>query len=649
VSNDRHSYIQFRPDIEGLRGVAVSFVILRHAGISFQQGGFIGVDVFFVLSGYLITALLTKELNSSGRINLSRFYARRVRRLLPAAIFVVVIVCLIQSITTSPIAQFAVLKAALATMLYSSNIYFAHIQLYYFAQSCATNPLLHTWSLGVEEQFYFVWPVFLLLLWRLVENFRIRILILIAVTLVSFTSCVWLTALNPVTAFFQSPARGWEFSLGGLLSFVPVRWLTAHETLCKWFGVAGVVILMLSSALIKDSASFPGYIAAIPVLATVATLQAGAGAPGSLLPRLLNLRALQYLGEISYSLYLWHWPVLVIARDLYPTNSPSVRAAGVTLTFLLAAMTHVVVENPVRFNSLLVSRSFLSLGMAGLSSVICIGGFAIWWAALNHSKQFRKFDSVRNDVPSLYGMGCRADWSDATPRVCSFGEISKPQSTVVLFGDSHAAQWFPALKDIAESRHWKLVTIIKSACSPMNIGTSSMDTARAIKACEQWRTLAIAAIQEMRADIVIMSSSSRYSRRDSPNLIDASEWEKGSRDTFIAIARPGTAVRLIRDTPHADYDVTSCLAQLAWNGHATCPPLIRASALSSDIYQAEVRAAANIANVRIIDMSDVICGRDSCETEDGDLVVYQDGDHLTSSYVQSLARVLQTQLLRSVE
>jgi hypothetical protein len=455
--------------------------------------------------------------------------------------------------------------------------------------------------------------------------------------------------LNPVTAFFQSPARAWEFSLGGLLSFVPVRWLIAHETLCKWFGVAGLIILMLSSAFIKDSSSFPGYIAAIPVLATVAILQAGAGVPGSLVPRLLNLRVPQCLGGISYSLYLWHWPVLVIARELYPSNPPAVRAAGVLLSFLLAAMTHATVEKLVRFNSFLVSRSFLSLGMAGLSAVICIGGFAIWWIGLNNSTQFRKFNEVRNDVPSLYFMGCQADWNDATPRVCSFGEISKPESTVVLFGDSHAAQWFPALRDMAESRHWKLVTFIKSACSPMNIGSSSMDTARAIKACEEWRKLAITEIQEMHPETVIMSSSSHYSRHDSPKLIDASEWEKGSRDTFIAIARPGTAVRLIRDTPHADYDVTSCLAQLAWNGHATCPPLIRARALSSDIYQAEVRAAANVANVRIIDMSDVICGRDSCKTEEGDLVVYRDGDHLTSSYVQSRAKLLQTQLLGSLQ
>jgi hypothetical protein len=394
---------------------------------------------------------------------------------------------------------------------------------------------------------------------------------------VSFTGCIFLTAFNPVMAFFQSPARAWEFSLGGPLSFVPVRWSTAHQTLCKCSGMAGLLSLILCSAWIADSSTFPGYIAAIPVLATVAILQAGAGAPGSLVARLLNWRVLRYLGGISYSLYLWHWPTLGIAREIHPTNSPAVRAAGVILTFLLAAMTHVTVENPVRFNSFLLSRSSLSLRIAGLSSMICIAGFGIWWAALDHSTHFRKFDQAHKDVPALYGNGCQADWSDATPRVCSFGEISKPESIVVLFGDSHAAQC-PALKEIAESRHWKLVTIIKSACSPMNIGTSSMDTSRAIKICEQWRKLAIAVIQEMHPDTVIMSSSSRYSRHDSPNLLDASEWEKGSRDTLIAIARQGTAVRLIRDTLHANYDVTLCLAQFAWNGHASCPPLMRASA-----------------------------------------------------------------------
>ena len=176
-----------------------------------------------------------------------------------------------------------------------------------------------------------------------------------------------------------------------------------------------------------------------------------------------------------------------------------------------------------------------------------------------------------------------------------------------------------------------------------------MHNPRANQECAQWRKLSIAAIQQMHPDMIIMSSSSLYPQRDGLTPIDSSAWEKGSRDTFLAIARHGIALRLIRDTPHADYDIPSCLAQLEWNGHASCPPMIRAIALSSDIYQAEVRAAANLPNVRIIDMSDAICGGERCETEKGNIILYRDRDHLTSSYVESLAKVLQTQLLRSLQ
>jgi hypothetical protein len=514
-------------------------------------------------------------------------------------------------------------------------------------QGLETEPLLHTWSLAAAEQIYFVWPVFLLLLTRMPKNVRVRILIIAAITALSFIGCAWLTAWNRAIAFFLSPPRAWEFSIGGLLAFVPLRWMTAHENLCKWLGAAGLIVLILCGALVADSARFPGFVAAIPVLATLAVLLAGAGAPGSLAARLLNWRPLQYVGGISYSLYLWHWPVLMIAPEIVSDHSAAVRAGCIALSVLLAAITHVTVENPIRFNSYLGSRSLLSLGLVGLSMTICIGGLAMWWVALNHSAQFRKFNEVRNDVPSFYRTGCTADLSDGSPILCSFGEISNPESTIVLYGDSHAAQWFPAMKIIAESRHWKLVTIIKAACSPMNI--SILRNARAIEACERWRKLTIAAIQEMHPDAVIMSSSSLYQQRDSPRLIDASDWEKGSRDTFLAIARHGIALRFIRDTPHADYDVPPCLAQLAWNGRATCPPLSRRNALSPDIYQAEVRAAADVANVRIIDMSDAICGSESCATEQGDLVRYRDSDHLTSRYVESLADELQTQLLESLK
>jgi peptidoglycan/LPS O-acetylase OafA/YrhL len=646
AKSDRSLRTTFRPDIEGLRAIAVCLVVLYHAGFPFLSGGFIGVDIFYVLSGYLITGLLAQELHSSGRINLLGFYARRVRRLLPALSVVVAVVCLVEIIFASPIAQIEVLKAALTTAFFCSNLYFSHVELNYFSHGLIQSPLLHTWSLAVEEQIYFVWPIFLLLLTKAVKSTPIRVLVITAITALSFAGCVWLTSRNQVLAFYLSPPRAWEFSVGGVLALVPLHWLTAREHLCKWLGAAGLLALVLSGVMIAGSLRFPGYIAAIPVLATLAALLAGSAAPGSLAARWLSWRPLQYLGRISYSLYLWHWPVLLMVPEMLQDHSFAIRVACVLLSVVLAAITHVAVENPVRFNSFLLPRPRLSLGIVALSMTIAVGGFGAWWTALHHSAQFHKFNQVRADIPSFYATGCIAELIDSTPKLCFFGEISNPKSTMVLFGDSHAAQWFPALKAIAESRHWKLVTIIKSACSPMAV--KMLDNIRAIEACDQWRKLSIARIQEMRPDTVILSSSTLYPQRGSSKLIDAADWERGSRETFRALARGDIAVRFIRDTPYADYDVPYCLAQLAWNGHATCPPLPRTQALNDGIYRAQLRAAADFSNVKIIDMSDAICGKDSCETVQGDLVKYRDSAHMTSSYIESLANDLQSRLLGSL-
>jgi peptidoglycan/LPS O-acetylase OafA/YrhL len=203
------------------------------------------------------------------------------------------------------------LKAALATVLYSSNLYFAHLQLQYFYQNSATNPLLHTWSLPVEEQFYLVWPVLLLLSARTVKSVRGRAAALAAFSLASFALCVWLTATNSVFAFFETPERFWEFGAGGLLVFSPQRWLAEQRRLWSWLGGIGLIALTASAEFIHAS-MFPGFVAAIPVIATLLLLLAGAGAPQSSASRQLSTRPAQAIGRLSYSLYLWHWPVLVI-------------------------------------------------------------------------------------------------------------------------------------------------------------------------------------------------------------------------------------------------------------------------------------------------------------------------------------------------
>jgi len=626
--------------------LAVGLVIASHAELPFLRGGFVGVDVFFVLSGYLITNLLMQEISSSGTVNFARFYARRARRLLPAAITMVLVVCGAEAILMSPVAQFNTLKAALATVLYCSNFYFAHLQMQYFSQHSAANPLLHTWSLAVEEQFYLVWPVLLLLLARTVKSVRGRSTALAAISLASFVLCLWLTATNSILAFFETPARVWEFGAGGLLVFMPERWLGGRRRLWSWLGAIGIIALMASAELIHAS-MFPGYVAAIPVVATLLLLLAGAGAPESPAPRLLRTRPAQVMGRLSYSLYLWHWPVLAIGQQLIPNNSVPIRLGWMAVAGIMAAVTYGAIESPVRLQPFLIARSGLTLGLAVLGAILCVGAIGAWRAILHRSEQFRKYDRVVQDIPGVYRKGCDPDRADPHPAMCFFGEISQPQSTVVLFGDSHAAQWFPALQEIADVQHWRLATIIKPGCTPLSIREDV--TPQMERVCEEWRRAAIGDIQELRPELVILTSASRHPGADGNMMEDTRVWEQGARDTFAALARQGAKVRFIRDTPYADYDVLGCLAQAEWDGHTKCPAPVSAAALSPGIYAAEARAAQDFGYVKVLDLSDQMCGPDRCYLEAGGQVIYRDGDHLTASYSRSLAAVLFQRLKDSEE
>ena len=635
-SNQR-AKIPFRPDIEGLRALAVGLVIASHAEVPFLRGGFVGVDIFFVISGYLITSLLMQEIASSGTVSFARFYARRARRLLPAAITMVLVVCGAEAIIMNPVAQFNTLKSALATVLYFSNVYFAHLQLEYFSPSTATNPLLHTWSLAVEEQFYLVWPVLLLLLTRAIKSVRGRSIGLTAVSLASFVLCVWLTATNSVLAFFETPARVWEFGAGGVLVFIPERWLGGRRRLWAWLGIIGIIALMAGTELIRTT-MFPGYVAAIPVVGTLLLLLAGVGAPESPAPRLLCTRPAQVIGRLSYSLYLWHWPVLLIGRQLIPNTSVPIRLGWIAVAGIMAAITYGAIERPIRLQPFLIARSGLTLGLAALGAIVCVCALGAWREILHRSVLFRKYDRMVQDFPGVYRKGCYPDRVDPHPAMCFFGEVSHPRSTVVLFGDSHAAQWFPALEEIADTQHWRLATMIKPGCTPLSIREDV--TPQMERVCEQWRHAAIGDIEELRPELVIITSAARHPGAEWHMVEDTRVWEQGARDTFAALARQGAKIRFLRDTPHAEYNVPACLAQAEWDGHTQCPAPVTAAALNPDIYAAEARAAQDFGNVKVLDLSDRMCGPERCYLESGGQVILRDGDHLTASYSRSLASVL---------
>jgi peptidoglycan/LPS O-acetylase OafA/YrhL len=635
--SDQKASIPFRADIEGLRALAVGLVIASHVGLPLLRGGFVGVDIFFVVSGYLITSLLMQEFSSSGTVNFARFYARRARRLLPAAITMVLGVCGAESIIINPVAQLNILRAALATVLYSSNFYFAHLQLQYFLQPSATNPLIHTWSLAAEEQFYLIWPLLLLLVARIFKTVRGRSTALAAISLASFVLCIWLTATNSILAFFETPARVWEFGAGGLLVFMPERWLTGRQRLWSWLGGIGIIAQLVSAELIRAS-MFPGYVAAIPVIGTLLLLLAGVGAPESPAPRLLSTKPAQVMGQLSYSLYLWHWPVLVIGQELIPNNSVPIRLGWIAVAGITATLTYVAIESPIRFQPFLIARSGLTIGLAVLSAILCVGVIGAWRAILDHSEQFRKYERVVEDFPGVYRKGCDPDRADSHPAVCFFGEISQPRSTMVLFGDSHAAQWFPALLQIANVQHWRLATIIKPGCTPLSIRKDT--TPRMERVCEEWRRAAIGDIEELHPDLVIVTSASRHPGGDGNMIEDMRIWEQAARDTFAALAKLGAKIRFIRDTPYADYDVPGCLAQAEWDGHTQCPAPVSAVVLSPGIYAAEARAAQDFGNVEVVDLSDRMCSPDRCYLEVAGQVIYRDADHLTASFSRSMAAVL---------
>jgi peptidoglycan/LPS O-acetylase OafA/YrhL len=629
--------IPFRADIEGLRALAIILVVVSHVGLPFFGSGFIGVDVFFVLSGYLITSLLIREIDSTGRLDLARFYARRSRRLLPAAFLLILVVCIIEAIIVSPIVQFRILKAALATIFYSSNLYFAHVGLRYFDQESAVSPLLHTWSLAVEEQFYLVWPVLLLLLSRASKSRKGVIIALAVIAAVSFAFCVLLTAINPVGAFFEPPTRVWEFCAGGLIAYLPAALLAEHRQLCSWMGATGILALLACSQLIRASA-FPGYVALIPVFGTVAVLLAGSGSPNSLIPRILSTRPAQVLGGLSYSLYLWHWPALVIGQQLFPSESLIVRLASIGVAILLAVLAHRAVENPIRFNPYLALRSGMTLKLAALGALFCAVGLGGWRLILNHFAQYQKFERVVQDVPALYNQGCGPAVQDPNPRLCYFGATHDPRSTVVLFGDSHAAEWFPALEQIADTQHWKLVTIVKPHCTALMIKEEVSPQMERV--CAEWRRLAVDDIQQLHPDLVLVSSASIHPGANGRLVTDLAVWQQAARDIFVALTQTGARVRFIRDTPHAAYNVLECLAQAEWDGRTHCAALIPQDVLYPEIYAAEIRGAAGLNNVGFIDLSDALCRADQCYLEINGMVVYRDNDHLTATYDRSLAGVL---------
>jgi peptidoglycan/LPS O-acetylase OafA/YrhL len=676
----------FRPDIEGLRAVAVLLVVAGHVGLRFVPGGYVGVDVFFVISGFLITSLLVREMTATGRLSIPRFYARRAVRLLPAAVLVLITTLVAARLMLPVVRLTAFAKDALAATGYVANFRFAVTGTDYLSADQSPSPFQHFWSLAVEEQFYLFWPLLILLVGK-----RRRVLAAVLGLLVagSFALSVSETARSAPWAYFGPHTRIWELGVGALLALWttakkrPTRllnwtppktgWGRSHEAasgsrvreLVKAaMGWAGLAAIGLAAVRFDDSTAYPGWRAAIPVGGAALLLAAGGAGTG----RLLTLRPFQVIGRLSYSWYLWHWPILVIF--------PAHRLVGAVAALGLAWATYRWVESPLRHRGELRDRPRRGLGLgAGLSVTAAL--VACLLVALPHAipvgarqadlrttldaaadpaaalarliaagrgvdvlpaNLHPKLAQAGGDKAPVWTDGCHVDVPvTAAPDGCVFGDATST-TTVVLFGDSHAAQWFPALQRIAGQRHWRLVSLSKSSCSAADLPIWHDTLKRPYTECAAFHRSAMARIAALKPALVVIGSSFNY-RPAYPGPDVGAQWKAAWDRTFAELGATGAQVAAIADTPYMGQSVPECLGAPTNQKHATNCRRSLHSALRGPEQRQAFLAYGTHGPARIIDPITWFC-TDACPAVVADTLVYRDSNHMTTTYSQALAPLL---------
>lgn len=631
----------FRSDIQGLRGIAVLLVVLYHAGLPLTPAGFIGVDIFFVISGFLITGLLQREAIDNGRIQLLRFFGRRIRRLLPAALVLLLFVCVLSAWLYPPLEQRDIYSAARAASLYLANVWFAGRAVDYLGGEAESNPMLHMWSLAVEEQFYIVWPLLIAALVATARAGRQHIRLLAGVALVclaSLAACVWITWRSQPLAFFGTPLRAWEFGIGGLASLFGPRLLLLPQAGRNLLAALGGLLLACGLALLDNSSLFPGLWALLPAGGTALLLAGLHGEQPSLQARLLGCWPLAKLGDLSYSWYLWHWPLLVFATVRWPQHGPLLTVGAVLLSLLLAWLSYRWVENPIRNHPALARRDGLSIAGAGALALVSGALLTLQMAHLagSSSPAQQHFAAARDDLPAIYKLGCHADFDTLTLPDCQFG-ASHGRHTVVLFGDSHAAHWFPTLEQIAQQRGWQLVSLTKSSCPSVEVEVFAKTKRRLYHECSQWRRAMQQRIVALKPTLLILANSSRHG-------VSPAQWQHGTSTTLQQLRSAGINTALIGDTPRPGFNVPQCLARAEWQGRnpqRACVFQHNARAAEDVAIAAAEQQAVRAAGRGLwIDPGPAICPQNECQVFSNGVVHYSDNNHLSASYARQLAPAL---------
>ncbi len=653
----------FRPDVEGLRAVAILLVVLFHAGVSGVSGGYIGVDVFFVISGFVITGVLLRERASAGSTSLLVFYGRRCRRIIPAATLVIVATVILTYVFLGGVeGRRTAIDGQWATV-FLANFHFIATGTNYLSSQLPPSPLQNFWSLAVEEQFYVIYPTLFLVLGSLRSRFALRTRLatfLLIVIATSFTFSVIETASNPTRAYFSPLTRAWELALGALVA-VATPWLLKVPTrLAAATTWVGLVAVLVSALAFTSHTAYPGSLVAIPVVGASLIIAGGIRHSRLGVEALLHLSPFRLLGRLSYSLYLWHWPILILAAEHAGTSSPSLPSSlgWVAVALVASILTYVLVENPIRHAKALQRIPWASVGLGVALTAIALGLITLQSSAALGSGIGRTVPSVQSStsdanvpiqtvlrtvaasnhisvlpthlVPSLSdavlqpssnwgGPGPCVALTQNRPRGCTFGD-PVGRFTLVLYGDSHADQWFTVINDIATRQHWKLDVFALGGCPPSAFSNGdSLD-------CHLFNQFAINSINRMHPNLVLVTQSLN------PD-ITPHHWQVGLEDVLHRITSPRTKKLILGDPPIL--------------GRPTCLPQhvddIQQCSTKRSPFEARYnnadRRAATLVGGRYVSVTSWFCAS-RCSAVIGRYDVYFNFGHVAVGYTRFLEGVL---------
>lgn len=703
-----------RTDIQGLRALAVVLVVVFHLWPHRLTGGYVGVDVFFVISGFLITShLLRKPVLRVA--DLLEFWARRVRRLIPAASVVLVATAGAAALWLPASLRASLGQDVASAAFYVSNWRFATSETDYLAAGELPSAVQHYWSLSIEEQFYALWPALLgaamVLATVLARRAAARgtgvvraatrragagqapagrlrtapplgarppqaaagvLGVVAAVVVVSLAWSVLYTRTDPASAYFVSTTRVWELALGGLLAAVQAtfpgtarvreRVPGAARAGFAWAGLAMVVV----AAMTFDAATaFPGFAALLPTVGTLLVIAADADDARGGPRRLLAWRPVQWIGDHSYSVYLWHWPLIVIAPFALGRTLTALDVAGIVVaTAVLAALSRAFVEERLRWHPRLVGSrraTFLLLAgcaVAGVAAGValtvgahaerrealattqaaiaaaepCVGAGVVLDTACAEPPLLTTPDLAADDRPAVYADGCWNNTPFTSRNTCRYGPEDRPAARIALLGNSHAGHWLPALEGALAANAWQLDTFLQSVCYPVEVRLAFAGAGES-EGCLETSRWALASITEGAYDVVVLSS-----RTDQPIAgVDRADQDAAAqeayRETLDRLTAAGLPVVVLRDTPAMSGNVPACLAVHDDAAQCATP---RSTAIEPDPLAATARADMS-GLVRVLDVNDLLCDAEVCHAVVGGLITHFDHGHLTASFARTLA------------